>query len=194
MQEITPHLWFDREAKEVAEFYTSLFPDSKITNITTLHDTPSGSVDVVSFALSGQPFMAISAGPFSGSIRRCRSSLTSIRRETKMHGRTSISYGRNCPKAARHLCLLISTPSASATAGYKINTDSPGNSSSQIPREKKGRLSFRHSCLLAKSVVRPRSQPTSTCRCSRTQGVGSLPATPRVWNRTKKGRSCSPTL
>jgi predicted 3-demethylubiquinone-9 3-methyltransferase (glyoxalase superfamily) len=63
MQKITPHLWFDREAKEAAEFYTSLFPDSKITNITTLHDTPSGSVDVVSFALSGQPFMAISAGP-----------------------------------------------------------------------------------------------------------------------------------
>src|ERR671918_1682720 len=63
MQKIKPHLWFDREAKEAAEFYTSLFPDSKITNITTLHDTPSGSVDVVSFALSGQPFMAISAGP-----------------------------------------------------------------------------------------------------------------------------------
>jgi predicted 3-demethylubiquinone-9 3-methyltransferase (glyoxalase superfamily) len=63
MQKITPHLWFDREAKEAAEFYTSLFPDSKITNVTTLHDTPSGSADVVSFALSGQPFMAISAGP-----------------------------------------------------------------------------------------------------------------------------------
>src|SRR5918992_1936243 len=63
MQKITPHLWFDREAKEAAEFYTSLFPDSKITRITTLHDTPSGSVDVVSFALSGQPFIAISAGP-----------------------------------------------------------------------------------------------------------------------------------
>jgi predicted 3-demethylubiquinone-9 3-methyltransferase (glyoxalase superfamily) len=63
MQKITPHLWFDKEAKEAAEFYTSLFPDSKITNITTLHDTPSGDCDVVSFKLSGQPFMAISAGP-----------------------------------------------------------------------------------------------------------------------------------
>lgn len=60
---IVPHLWYDKEAKEAAEFYCSIFPDSKITNITTLHDTPSGDCDVVSFELSGQPFMAISAGP-----------------------------------------------------------------------------------------------------------------------------------
>lgn len=64
MQKITPHLWFDKEAREAAGFYTSVFPDSKITNITTLHDTPSGECDVVSFELSGQSFMAISAGPF----------------------------------------------------------------------------------------------------------------------------------
>jgi predicted 3-demethylubiquinone-9 3-methyltransferase (glyoxalase superfamily) len=63
MQKITPHLWFDKEAKEAAEFYTSSFPNSKVTNITTLHNTPSGDCDVVSFELSGQPFMAISAGP-----------------------------------------------------------------------------------------------------------------------------------
>jgi predicted 3-demethylubiquinone-9 3-methyltransferase (glyoxalase superfamily) len=63
MQKITPHLWFDQEAREAAEFYTSLFPDSKVTNITTLHDTPSGDSDIVSFELAGQPFMAISAGP-----------------------------------------------------------------------------------------------------------------------------------
>lgn len=62
-QKITPHLWFDKEAKEATEFYTSIFPESKITNVTTLHNTPSGTVDVVSFELSGQPFMAISAGP-----------------------------------------------------------------------------------------------------------------------------------
>jgi predicted 3-demethylubiquinone-9 3-methyltransferase (glyoxalase superfamily) len=62
-QKITPHLWFDKEAKEAAEFYTSIFPNSKITNVTTLRNTPSGDCDVVSFELSGQPFMAISAGP-----------------------------------------------------------------------------------------------------------------------------------
>lgn len=62
-QKIVPHLWFDKEAREAAEFYTSIFADSKVTNITTLHDTPGGDADVVSFELSGQPFMAISAGP-----------------------------------------------------------------------------------------------------------------------------------
>ena len=63
MQKITPHLWFDKEAREAAEFYTSLFPDSKVTHITALHDTPSGDTDIVSFELAGQSFMAISAGP-----------------------------------------------------------------------------------------------------------------------------------
>lgn len=64
MPTITPHLWFDKEAKEAAEFYTSLLPDSKVTHINTLHDTPSGDTDIVSFELAGQTFMAISAGPF----------------------------------------------------------------------------------------------------------------------------------
>lgn len=68
MQIITPHLWFDREAREAAEFYTSSFaengfPDSRVTSLTTLHGTPSGDCDVLSFELAGQPFMAISAGP-----------------------------------------------------------------------------------------------------------------------------------
>jgi predicted 3-demethylubiquinone-9 3-methyltransferase (glyoxalase superfamily) len=61
---ITPHLWFDKEAREAAEFYTAAFGNgSKITNITTLRETPSGDADSVSFELRGQPFMAISAGP-----------------------------------------------------------------------------------------------------------------------------------
>lgn len=63
MQKITPHLWYDKEAKEAAEFYTSLFPDSQITHINTLHDTPSGDCDIVSFKLWGYSVMAISAGP-----------------------------------------------------------------------------------------------------------------------------------
>ncbi len=64
MQKIVPHLWFDKEAKEATEFYVSVFPNSKINNVTTIHNTPSGDSDIVSFELSGQPFMAISAGPF----------------------------------------------------------------------------------------------------------------------------------
>lgn len=63
MQKIIPHLWFDKEAKEAAKFYTTVFPDSKLTNITTLHDTPSGDCDVVTFNLMNYTFMAISAGP-----------------------------------------------------------------------------------------------------------------------------------
>jgi predicted 3-demethylubiquinone-9 3-methyltransferase (glyoxalase superfamily) len=60
---IVPHLWFDKEAKEAAEFYTSIFKNSRIKRITTLHNMPSGTVDVVTFELFGQEFMAISAGP-----------------------------------------------------------------------------------------------------------------------------------
>ena len=60
---ITPHLWYDTQAKEAAKFYCSVFPNSKIDSIVELHDTPSGDCDVVSFTLMGQPFMAISAGP-----------------------------------------------------------------------------------------------------------------------------------
>ncbi len=63
-QKIVPHLWFDKEAKEAAEFYTSIFPNSKITNVTTFHDTPSGDSESVSFELFGQKFSAISAGPY----------------------------------------------------------------------------------------------------------------------------------
>lgn len=63
MKRITPHLWFDTQAKEAAAFYCSIFPNSRIVSETTLPDTPSGDAGVVSFELDGQPFMAISAGP-----------------------------------------------------------------------------------------------------------------------------------
>ncbi|MGG1551503.1 VOC family protein [Paenibacillus ferrarius] len=60
---ITPHLWFDKEAKEAAEFYCAVFPNSHITSQTVLYETPSGECDLVAFEVWGQPFMAISAGP-----------------------------------------------------------------------------------------------------------------------------------
>jgi predicted 3-demethylubiquinone-9 3-methyltransferase (glyoxalase superfamily) len=63
MKKITPHLWFDKEAVDAAKFYTSILPNSKILNISTLHNTPSGDCDIASFELDGKPFMAISAGP-----------------------------------------------------------------------------------------------------------------------------------
>jgi predicted 3-demethylubiquinone-9 3-methyltransferase (glyoxalase superfamily) len=63
MQQIVPHLWFDKEAKEAAGFYTSLFKDSKINSVSAITDTPSGDCVIVSFTLAGQNFMSISAGP-----------------------------------------------------------------------------------------------------------------------------------
>ena len=60
---ITPHLWFDNEAVEAANFYVGIFPESKIDSIERIENTPSGDCDVVAFTLAGQPFMAISAGP-----------------------------------------------------------------------------------------------------------------------------------
>ncbi len=63
MQKITPHLWFDKEAQEAAEFYVRVFPDSKITSSTTLHDTPSGDAMIVTAELAGQKFTLLNGGP-----------------------------------------------------------------------------------------------------------------------------------
>src|SRR5256885_12424683 len=63
MQKITTHLWFDKEAKEAGAFYTSVFPESRIKGTNTLHDTPSGSVDIVNIDLAGHEFTLLSAGP-----------------------------------------------------------------------------------------------------------------------------------
>src|SRR5215469_16540784 len=121
MQRITPHLWFDKEAKEAAGFYASLFPNSRITHVTTLHNTPSGDCDVVSFELAGQPFMAISAGPL---FKRNPSVLFMLnaRRRAK-----SMWYGKNCLGAGTSGCLLAAIPSVNGMAGWKTVTEFPGS-------------------------------------------------------------------
>jgi predicted 3-demethylubiquinone-9 3-methyltransferase (glyoxalase superfamily) len=67
LQKITPFLWYSREAEEAATLYASVFPDSRITRVTTMpSESPSGapdSVKLVEFVLFGQPFVAVSAGP-----------------------------------------------------------------------------------------------------------------------------------
>ncbi|HEU4521251.1 MAG TPA: VOC family protein [Thermoanaerobaculia bacterium] len=63
MEKITPHLWFDKEAKEAASLYTSAFPGSSIKSTVVLHNTPSGSVDIVTIDLAGQEFTLLNAGP-----------------------------------------------------------------------------------------------------------------------------------
>jgi predicted 3-demethylubiquinone-9 3-methyltransferase (glyoxalase superfamily) len=64
MQKIVPHLWFDAQAVEAAAFYTTIFPDSKVTSTRVIKDTPSGDCDVVAFELMGMEFQSISAGPY----------------------------------------------------------------------------------------------------------------------------------
>ena len=67
IQKITPHLWYAKEAEEAARFYVEIFPGSRIDRVTPLPAAspsgPAGSVKLVEFTLSGQAFMAISAGP-----------------------------------------------------------------------------------------------------------------------------------
>ncbi len=64
MQKIVPHLWFNTEAIQTAEFYVAAFGNgSKITQKSLLRDTPSGDCDIVAFDLAGYSFMGISAVP-----------------------------------------------------------------------------------------------------------------------------------
>lgn len=63
MNKISTHLWFDKEAKEAANFYVSVFNGAKITHSSLLHDTPSGDVDLIIMDIWDQEFTLISAGP-----------------------------------------------------------------------------------------------------------------------------------
>ncbi|KON85519.1 3-demethylubiquinone-9 3-methyltransferase [Sporosarcina globispora] len=70
IQKITPNLWFDTEAEEAANFYTSIFKDSAITAITRygnerheLSGASEGKVMTVEFQLEGQEFVALNGGP-----------------------------------------------------------------------------------------------------------------------------------
>ena len=66
MQKITPFLWFDNNAEEAANFYVSIFKNSKIGTIARYGDAgpgPKGTVMTVSFELEGQEFVALNGGP-----------------------------------------------------------------------------------------------------------------------------------
>ena len=67
---ITPCLWYDSEAEEAARFYTGIFPNSKITQISRYgkagqetHKRKPGTVMTVAFELDGQPYTALNGGP-----------------------------------------------------------------------------------------------------------------------------------
>ena len=66
MQKITPCLWFDTEAEEAAEFYTSVFESARILDVARFGEAgprPAGMVMTVSFELDGQEFVALNGGP-----------------------------------------------------------------------------------------------------------------------------------
>ena len=66
MPKMVPCLWFDQNAEEAAEFYVSVFPNSRITNVTYYNEAgprPAGTVLTVEFELDGQAYMAINGGP-----------------------------------------------------------------------------------------------------------------------------------
>jgi predicted 3-demethylubiquinone-9 3-methyltransferase (glyoxalase superfamily) len=66
MQKLTPCLWFDTEGEDAANFYTSVFPNSKIRDIARYGSAgprPEGTVMTVSFELDGQEFVALNGGP-----------------------------------------------------------------------------------------------------------------------------------
>jgi predicted 3-demethylubiquinone-9 3-methyltransferase (glyoxalase superfamily) len=66
MNGITPNLWFDTEAEEAAEFYCSIFPNSKITSVTHYTEgspREAGMVMTVSWVLDGEEFTGINGGP-----------------------------------------------------------------------------------------------------------------------------------
>ena len=63
---ITPNLWFDTEAEEAADFYTSVFPTSRVVNVihyTEAGPRPAGTVMAVEFELDGHRFVGINGGP-----------------------------------------------------------------------------------------------------------------------------------
>ena len=66
MQKITPFLWFDGKAEEAMNFYTSIFKNSKVGNVSRYGEAgpgPKGSVMVASFELDGLHFTALNGGP-----------------------------------------------------------------------------------------------------------------------------------
>jgi len=70
MQKITPCLWFDSNAEEAVDFYTAIFKNSKIGNISRygeagyeIHRKPAGTVLTMEFELNGQAFTALNGGP-----------------------------------------------------------------------------------------------------------------------------------
>ncbi len=127
MPDITPFLWFDTQAEEAANFYVSIFPNSKILSVSRYPEgspAPAGSVMVVEFELDGKKFQALNAGPqftFDEAISfviDCKdqkevdhywSKLTSDGGEESMCGWVKDRFGLSWQVTPRRLIELISS-------------------------------------------------------------------------------------
>jgi 3-demethylubiquinone-9 3-methyltransferase len=123
IQKITPFLWFDNQAEEAANFYVSLFKNSKVKQKTHYTgEEPSGqkgSVMTVSFELDGQESVALNGGPRFNLTEAVRSWSTARRR------RRSIITGKSSRPTAVKRC---------NAAGSRINMVSPGRQCQQVGR------------------------------------------------------------
>jgi predicted 3-demethylubiquinone-9 3-methyltransferase (glyoxalase superfamily) len=67
MSKITPCLWFDRNAREAVEFYTSVFEDSEVLETSHYADNapmPAGTELTIRFRMRGKEFLALNGGPY----------------------------------------------------------------------------------------------------------------------------------
>jgi len=106
MQRIAPCLWFDNQAEEAVNFYTSIFENSRIVKITRYGEEgakvsgrPEGTVMTVMFLLDGQEFMALNGGPIFKFTEA-----TSFVVNCESQGEVTI-FGKNFQKAEKKECV-----------------------------------------------------------------------------------------
>ena len=64
MVTIAPFIWFDNQAKQAADIYSNIFPNTRIKNIQKMYNTPSGTVEIITMDIMNQEFTLMNAGPF----------------------------------------------------------------------------------------------------------------------------------
>jgi predicted 3-demethylubiquinone-9 3-methyltransferase (glyoxalase superfamily) len=120
-RKITPFLWFDTQAEQAAKFYTTIFRNSRINQISRYgkaghetHGMDAGSVMTVAFEIEGQSFVALNGGPHFKFNEAVSFQITcEARRRTR-----SIISGASCRKTARK----------ASAAGSRTNSASRGKS------------------------------------------------------------------
>jgi predicted 3-demethylubiquinone-9 3-methyltransferase (glyoxalase superfamily) len=103
MQRLTTFLWFDTQAEEAANYYTSVFDDGKITDVKhygSAGPRPAGMVMTVEFELAGQKLIALNGGPEYKLTNPCRSwSTATPRTRWTTIGASSATAARKAPAA-----------------------------------------------------------------------------------------------